>query len=203
MDQQQAPPKAAAADTDHNETESPAPNPKPDPNPNGDNDNWANIVMGSESEKVYENENQVQPQSQIKIQLESSTNSSEPSPASSASKKSVHWSPDLVTESHAPNTHNYQNTMPPIDRSNPYVAHTPALPSNSFSFKGNVKDVLGDGGRKLEKRRRKQRISLGTPGSIVKFPFFPITALPVPIVGRVAPEINREENNCIAGGGLC
>ncbi|KAH9712801.1 GLABRA2 expression modulator [Citrus sinensis] len=161
MDQQQAPPKAAAADPDHNKTESPAPNPKPDPNPNGDGDNWANIVVGSESEKVSENENQAQPQNQIKIQLESSTNSSEPSPASSVSKKSVHWSPDLVTESHAPNTHNYQNTMPPIDGSNPYVAHTPAPPSNSFSFKGpshavgSVKDVLGRWGKKVGEATKK------------------------------------------------
>ncbi|XP_006484937.1 GLABRA2 expression modulator isoform X2 [Citrus sinensis] len=178
MDQQQAPPKAAAADTDHNETESPAPNPKPDPNPNGDNDNWANIVMGSESEKVYENENQVQPQSQIKIQLESSTNSSEPSPASSASKKSVHWSPDLVTESHAPNTHNYQNTMPPIDRSNPYVAHTPALPSNSFSFKGCV----GRWGKKVGEATKKAEDLAGNTWQHREIPILPYYGFARPYV---------------------
>ncbi|KAJ4714521.1 GLABRA2 expression modulator-like [Melia azedarach] len=82
-----------------------------------------------------------------------------PSPTPSVSRKSVHWSPELVTESHVPTHHNYDNTMSSYDGSNPYVAHSPAQPSSSsFSFKdavGSVKDVLGRWGKKVGEASRK------------------------------------------------
>lgn len=90
------------------------PNQKPDPKeeshaPNGDG-KWTSFVMESESQNETQNE---------------------PSPnriASSGSRKSVHWSPELVTESSA---------MSSPHESNPYVS-TARAPSSSFSLKGIV-----------------------------------------------------------------
>lgn len=87
--------------------------------------------MESESQKT-----DTQAETHNKIHTEKCTNQPELSPTVSVSKKSVHWSPDLVTESRAPNTGNYDYNMPDRDRSNPYVTHSPAAPSSSFSFKG-------------------------------------------------------------------
>ncbi|XP_031285439.1 GLABRA2 expression modulator [Pistacia vera] len=163
MDQQ--PPKLADT-TDHKSKPEPpaqALNPKPDPSPkpadtaettNGeDNNNWQSIEMGSESQKT-----DTQAETQNKIQLEKSTNQTEPSPTESMSRKSVHWSPDLVTESHAQNTRNFDYNMSDRDGSNPYVAHAPAGQSSSFSFKDsmvNVKDVLGRWGKRVGEATRK------------------------------------------------
>ncbi|KAJ7953539.1 GLABRA2 expression modulator-like [Quillaja saponaria] len=56
--------------------------------------------------------------------------------SSSVSKKSVHWSPELVTES---------TDVPSSHESNPYVTSSP-MPESSFSVKntmGTVRNVLG------------------------------------------------------------
>ncbi|GKV51264.1 hypothetical protein SLEP1_g57932 [Rubroshorea leprosula] len=68
----------------------------------------------------------------------------------SGSRKSVHWSPELVTESPASD----HNNVSAPNGSNSYVA--PA--SSSSSFKGKmetVKDVLGRWGRKVGEATRK------------------------------------------------
>ncbi|XP_044497922.1 GLABRA2 expression modulator-like isoform X2 [Mangifera indica] len=163
MDQQ--PTKSSQA-TDHNNKPEPpteAPHPKPDPSQkladtaetaNGDNNNnWQSIEMESESQKT-----DTQAETHNKIHTEKCTNQPELSPTVSVSKKSVHWSPDLVTESRAPNTGNYDYNMPDRDRSNPYVTHSPAAPSSSFSFKDamvNVKDVLGRWRKRVGEATRK------------------------------------------------
>ncbi|MBA0570178.1 hypothetical protein Golob_003862 [Gossypium lobatum] len=76
-------------------------------------------------------------------------------------KKSVHWSPELVSNS-PPADHGSPKPTP--NRSNPYITHTPAADSSSNSFKGKpshiekmdiVKDVLGRWGKKVEEATRK------------------------------------------------
>lgn len=98
-------------------------------------------------------------------------------------RKSVHWSPELVSNS-PPADHS--STKPTPIRSNPYITHTPAAESSSNSFKGKpsyidfifiifylkissyyyflklktekmdiVKDVLGRWGKKVEEATRK------------------------------------------------
>lgn len=97
--------------------------PTPDPKdsghtPNGDG-GWASVEMGSESQHQAPppTENQADP----------TTNRSP-----TGSKKSVRWSPELVSESTYTNS---AATSP--DRPNPYVASSPAPPSSSsLSFKG-------------------------------------------------------------------
>lgn len=94
------------------------PNPKPDPketshSPNGDG-KWTSFVMASESQ------NEIQTQT-------------EPSTTPTASRKSVHWSPELVTESSAMSS--------PHGSNNPYVSPSPAS-SSSFSFKGKLFSLL-------------------------------------------------------------
>ncbi|KAL5753361.1 hypothetical protein ACOSP7_023538 [Xanthoceras sorbifolium] len=148
MDQPQIKP----SDTDHDNSkkpESPLPDPNPksadDPGPNGDGDNWTTFVIGSDSQKT-----ESQTQAQSGIQSEQSPNQL------SGSRKSVHWSPELVTESHASNNHNADNTMSVQDRSNPYVGHSPAPPSTSIKDKmASVKDVLGRWGKKVGEATKK------------------------------------------------
>ncbi|GAV67916.1 GRAM domain-containing protein [Cephalotus follicularis] len=121
-------------------TETPGHNPSPigpDHPPNGDA-HIGGFVMGSDS-------TQTQTQSQIE------------SPTSSW-KKTVHWSPELVTESHAnSNTNNNNNNT--VIGSNPYVNYSPA-PANSFSFKvkdtmDTVKDLLGRWRRRVSEASKK------------------------------------------------
>ncbi|KAJ7943708.1 GLABRA2 expression modulator-like [Quillaja saponaria] len=95
------------------------PEKKPDPKDSGHAQNGdgkeESFVIGSESEKEQ---------------------SLDRSLSSSASKKSVHWSPELVTES---------TGVPSAHESNPYVTASP-MPASSFSIKdtvGTVRDVLG------------------------------------------------------------
>ncbi|KAG4125526.1 hypothetical protein ERO13_D10G100500v2 [Gossypium hirsutum] len=69
--------------------------------------------------------------------------------------KSVHWSPELVSNS-PPADHGSPKPTP--NRSNPYITHTPAAESSSNSFKEKmdiVKDVLGRWGKKVEEATRK------------------------------------------------
>ncbi|KAH1047608.1 hypothetical protein J1N35_038392 [Gossypium stocksii] len=70
-------------------------------------------------------------------------------------RKSVHWSPELVSNS-PPADHGSPKLTP--NRSNPYITHTPAAESSSNSFKEKmdiVKDVLGRWGKKVEEATRK------------------------------------------------
>lgn len=105
---------------------------------NGD-DKWTSFVMGSESQQ----ESQSPSQGLTQSPTEPSTNRA----ASPGSRKSVHWSPELVTESPA---------MSYPSGSSPYVS-SPA-PSSSFSFKDtvdNVRNVLGRWGKKVGEATRK------------------------------------------------
>ncbi|KAK8489983.1 hypothetical protein V6N13_133178 [Hibiscus sabdariffa] len=79
------------------------------------------IVATSEPETKEEQVIQIPKQSQT--QSEQSPNR----------RKSVHWSPELVSDS-PPADHGA--TMPPPYRFNPYVTHTPVPESSSSPFKG-------------------------------------------------------------------
>ncbi|KAK8672935.1 hypothetical protein V6N13_111292 [Hibiscus sabdariffa] len=73
----------------------------------------------------------------------------------SGSRKSVHWSPELVSESPALD---HSATMPAPNGSNPYVSHAPPPESSSASFKEKmdvVKGVLGRWGRKVAEATKK------------------------------------------------
>ncbi|OMO56222.1 FH interacting protein 1 [Corchorus capsularis] len=94
------------------------------------------IVPTSEPEKKDEKEIQNPKESQI--QSEQS-----PNRTSSGSRKSVHWSPELVSESPAVD---HSATMSSPNGSNPYVAHEKM---------DIVKDVLGRWGRKVGEATRK------------------------------------------------
>ncbi|XWS29579.1 hypothetical protein CRYUN_Cryun24cG0041000 [Craigia yunnanensis] len=78
-----------------------------------------------------------------------------PNRTSSGSRKSVHWSPELVSESPAAD---HSTNMSAPNGSNPYVAYAPAPESSSTSFKekmDTVKDVLGRWRRKVGEATRK------------------------------------------------
>ncbi|PKH47909.1 hypothetical protein CRG98_050405 [Punica granatum] len=82
----------------------------------------------------------------------SSAPGSDATAARSASRKSVHWSPELVSESPA-NPH-----AGPHGGSNPYITSAPAGNEDSFSIKESmetVKNVLGRWGRKVAEATRK------------------------------------------------
>lgn len=103
------------------------PDPKSDPieaghAANGDG-KWTSLVIGSESQ----NESQSEEHTQAQTQTEPSTTPI----ASPGSRKSVRWSPELVTESPA---------MSYPSGSSPYVSSSP-VPSSSFSLKGKVFSV--------------------------------------------------------------
>ena len=103
------------------------PSPKPeskgsDHAPNGDG-KWTSFVLGSES------------QTQSQDQVQSPREGSPTKTASSGSRKSVHWSPELVRESstisspHGSNNNNYNNSY--------YVSSSPTdQSSSSFNVKG-------------------------------------------------------------------
>lgn len=127
-------------DAEHdNKTAVPPPSdPKPEPNQktgdnhavSGEGNNWGSFVMGSEPPK---SETKAPPP----IQSELPTNLKDQSASSPGSRKTVRWSPDLVTESHAPRSRDYDQAMPVNDGSNPYVSHGPSPQSaSSLSFKG-------------------------------------------------------------------
>lgn len=91
---------------------------------NGDG-KWTSLVIGSESQNESQSEEQTQTQAQT--QTEPSTTRV----ASPSLRKSVSWSPELVTEPPA---------MSYPSGSSPYVSSSP-VPSSSFSFKGKVFSV--------------------------------------------------------------
>ncbi|GLT73511.1 hypothetical protein SLA2020_453640 [Shorea laevis] len=130
------------------------PDPKSDPieaghAANGDG-KWTSLVIGSESQ----NESQSEEHTQAQTQTEPSTTPI----ASPGSRKSVRWSPELVTESPA---------MSYPSGSSPYVSSSP-VPSSSFSLKdtvGTVRNVLGRWGRRSGKPLGRLKISLETLGS--------------------------------------
>ncbi|XP_017616352.1 GLABRA2 expression modulator [Gossypium arboreum] len=106
------------------------------------------VVPTSEPQEKEEKETQNPKVSQIQ---------SEQSPVQSpsGSRKSVHWSPELISESRAVD---HSSTMSAPDGSNPYVTHAPPTESSSASFKekmDTVKDVLGRWGRKVAEATRK------------------------------------------------
>ncbi|XWS45001.1 hypothetical protein CRYUN_Cryun15aG0098200 [Craigia yunnanensis] len=132
------------------------------------------MVPTSEPEKKEEKETQNPKESQIQ-------NEQSPNRSPSGSRKSVHWSPELISES-PPADHSATMSAPNV--SNPYVAHVPASESSSISFKGKafpiyfyyyllfenfnylfsklkaekmdtVRDVLGRWGRKVGEATRK------------------------------------------------
>ncbi|KAJ4840220.1 hypothetical protein Tsubulata_007501 [Turnera subulata] len=89
----------------------------PQGSPNGEAAARGSFLMGSDSETLADSENR---------------------PGSA--RKSVHWSPDLVTESHASGNANDNVNNVRFDGSNPYVSSSPAPSSSSsnpsFSIKG-------------------------------------------------------------------
>ncbi|KAJ8771200.1 hypothetical protein K2173_025952 [Erythroxylum novogranatense] len=75
-----------------------------------------------------------------------------------STRKSVRWSPDLVSDSRN-NSNSYNNSGDVyFDGSNPYTSSSPASSSPSLSFKermGTVKNVLGRWGKKVGEASRK------------------------------------------------
>ncbi|VVB09824.1 unnamed protein product [Arabis nemorensis] len=72
-----------------------------------------------------------------------------PTRSSSGSRKSVHWNPELVSESPAPDQKSSSSSSA---RSNPYIARSPAETTTDASLKDtmeSVKGVLGRWGRKV------------------------------------------------------
>lgn len=72
----------------------------------------------------------------------------------SGSKKSVHWNPELVSESSSPDQ---KNASAP-DGANPYVSHSPVPESSALTIKEkmeSVMDVLGRWGKKVGEATRK------------------------------------------------
>ncbi|XP_022775008.1 GLABRA2 expression modulator-like [Durio zibethinus] len=129
-------------------TQSPSQEPSPkESDPAMDADGFV-MVPTAEPEKKEEKE--TQNPKEIQIQSEQS-----PSRTSSGSRKSVHWNPELVSESSAAD---HSATMSAPNGSNPYIAHAPAPESSSTSFKEKmdiVRDVLGRWGRKVGEATRK------------------------------------------------
>ncbi|KAJ9177533.1 hypothetical protein P3X46_012744 [Hevea brasiliensis] len=137
------------ADTDSTGQEDPKPKSVPNTNtgdnhlrhaPNGDA-NEGSVATGSDYETLVQSGGD-------QLQAPSLTGSV---------RKSVHWSPELVSESHASRNNN-SNDHVYFDGSNPYVSSSPAQSSSSFSFKdtmGTVRDVLGIWGRKMGEASRK------------------------------------------------
>ncbi|XVF15272.1 hypothetical protein REPUB_Repub09cG0136800 [Reevesia pubescens] len=106
------------------------------------------MVPTIEPEKKEEKESENPKESQI--QSEQS-----PNRTLSGSKKSVRWSPELVSESPVADQ---TATMSAPSGSNPYIAHAPPPESSSTSFKekmDTVRDVLGRWTRKVGEATRK------------------------------------------------
>ncbi|XP_010431997.1 PREDICTED: GLABRA2 expression modulator [Camelina sativa] len=82
-----------------------------------------------------------------KIETKGADQAAPPARTASGSRKSVHWNPDLVSESPAPD----QKAVSSAGSNNPYVARAPAETSDA-SLKEtmeSVKGVLGRWGRKV------------------------------------------------------
>ncbi|CAL1377556.1 unnamed protein product [Linum trigynum] len=77
-------------------------------------------------------------------------------------RKSVHWSPDLVTDSGASNGGDGNTVY--LDGSNPYISSSPAGSSTTVSFKekvGNVREFLGRFGRRVGEATKKAETLAG------------------------------------------
>uniref|UniRef100_A0A2P2J7C8 GRAM domain-containing protein n=1 Tax=Rhizophora mucronata TaxID=61149 RepID=A0A2P2J7C8_RHIMU len=117
--------------------------------PNGDA-NKGSFVMGSASEaqlSVHEQGEEIQSAGRA-----------------GSARKSVHWSPELVTESGSNSNMNSYNSCDNNSRnayfggSNSYISSSSAPSSSSLSFKGTmgtVRDVLGRWGKKVGEATRK------------------------------------------------
>ncbi|XVF17328.1 hypothetical protein REPUB_Repub10bG0111300 [Reevesia pubescens] len=137
-------------------TQSPAQesNPKTDPkdsDPAMDAEGFV-MVATSKPGKKEEKEIETQNPKESQIQSEQSLNRTP-----SGSRKSVHWSPELVSESPAAD---HSPSMSAPNGSNPYVAHAhaPAPESSSTSLKekmDTVRDVFGRWTRKVGEATRK------------------------------------------------
>ncbi|XP_037495147.1 GLABRA2 expression modulator isoform X2 [Jatropha curcas] len=151
----------------------PKPNSTPDPKtadnhnaaPNGEV-NKDSVVTGSDSETQAQGDEVQTPG------------------RSGSARKSVRWSPDLVTESPASRNGNGNNNVY-FDGSNPYVSSSPAQSSSSFSFKdtmGNVREMLGRWGRRVGEATKKAEDLAGNTWQHLKTaPSFTDAAL-----GRIA-----------------
>ncbi|KAE8693251.1 GLABRA2 expression modulator [Hibiscus syriacus] len=98
------------------------------------------------------------------------------------SRKSVHWSPELVSESPAVD---HSATMSAANGSNPYVTHSPPPEYSSASFKEKmdvVKGVLGRWGRKVaEATKKAEDLAGNTWQHLITSPSFAEAAM-----GRIA-----------------
>ncbi|CAL1400119.1 unnamed protein product [Linum trigynum] len=116
--------------------------------PNGDSANKnGDAKLGSEN-----------PQSSEEAQLEQMQGSFR----GGSGRKSVHWSPDLVTDSRASNGGDGNPVY--LDGSNPYISSSPAGPSTSVSLKervGNVREFLGRFGRRVGEATKKAETLAG------------------------------------------
>ncbi|KAJ8765568.1 hypothetical protein K2173_014690 [Erythroxylum novogranatense] len=125
--------ESASQDPSHEQI----PDPKTDDAPKGDA-NKGSSVSGSDSQLLSE-------------QLQGVSRDG-------SARKSVHWSPDLVTESRS-NSDGYDNSRNVyFGGSNPHVSPSPNSSSSSLSFKetmGTVKDVLGRWGKMVGEASRK------------------------------------------------
>ncbi|KAG8641040.1 GLABRA2 expression modulator isoform X2 [Manihot esculenta] len=133
--------------------------------PNGDA-NKGSVETGSDSATQGEGD---QPQAPVRT---------------GSARKSVHWSPELVTESRA-SQNNSGNGNVFLDGSNPYVSSSPAQFTSSFSFKetmGTVRDAIGRWRRKVGEATRKAEDLAGNTWQHLKTsPSFTDAAL-----GRIA-----------------
>ncbi|KAJ8899184.1 hypothetical protein K2173_012360 [Erythroxylum novogranatense] len=131
--------ESASQDPSHEQI----PDPKTDDAPKGDA-NEGGSVSGSDSQLLSE-------------QLQGVSRDG-------SARKSVHWSPDLVTESRS-NSNGYDNSRNVyFGGSNPHVSPSPNSSSSSLSFKetmGTVKDVLGRWGKMVGEASRKAEDLVG------------------------------------------
>lgn len=97
----------------------PNPNSKPDPDPKNA-DNHQHTPNGSDSQTMAAGDHLQQPN------------------LMGSGRKSVHWSPDLVTESHASQNIVNEDRDVSLDGSNPYISSSPVQSSSQFSFKGMI-----------------------------------------------------------------
>ncbi|GLT70688.1 hypothetical protein SLA2020_427490 [Shorea laevis] len=113
------------------------------------------IVPTEEPEKPAEAQNQDRSQGDVQTQGDETTNR-----MLSGSRKSVSWSPELVSESPSSD----HNNVSAPNGSNPYVTRSPAPAPSSTSFKEKMevmKDVLGRWGRKVGEATRKAEVLAG------------------------------------------
>ncbi|CAN1216262.1 GLABRA2 expression modulator [Linum perenne] len=108
--------------------------------PNGDSGNKSGITSGSENSQASEEAHLEELQASFR---------------DGSGRKSVRWSPDLVSDSRASIG---DDSTGYVDGSNPYISSSPAGPSNSVTFKeriGNVKEFLGIFGRRVGEATKK------------------------------------------------